>query len=45
MDGTCHCGAITCKVNGLPESETASNCTVCRRYGACGSTILQILVR
>ena len=33
IQGTCHCGAVTWRYEGLPESATACNCTVCRRYG------------
>ncbi len=33
MEGTCHCGAIVWRFEGIPESATACNCTVCRRYG------------
>lgn len=31
--GTCHCGAVQWELDGVPESATACNCTVCRRYG------------
>ena len=33
IQGACHCGAVTWKLNVMPESATACNCTVCRRYG------------
>jgi hypothetical protein len=33
MEGSCHCGAVHWSFAGLPESATACNCTVCRRYG------------
>jgi hypothetical protein len=33
MEGICHCGAIVWRFEGTPESATACNCTVCRRYG------------
>ncbi len=33
MDGSCHCGAVTWRFDGVPEGATACNCTVCRRYG------------
>ncbi len=33
IEGSCHCGALTWQFDGLPESATACNCTVCRRYG------------
>ncbi len=32
--GTCHCGAVTWNHDGLPESVTVCNCTLCRRTGA-----------
>lgn len=34
LDGTCHCGAVRWHLKTMPESVTACNCTVCRRYGA-----------
>lgn len=33
LDGTCHCGLIGWTFDGMPESVTACNCTLCRRYG------------
>ena len=33
IEGSCHCGAVKWKFNVVPESATACNCTVCRRYG------------
>ena len=33
LEGSCHCGAVNWTFNGMPESATACNCTVCRRYG------------
>jgi hypothetical protein len=33
IDGACHCGAVQWWFEGLPDSATACNCTVCRRYG------------
>jgi hypothetical protein len=33
IDGSCHCGAVRWRFDGMPESATACNCTVCRRYG------------
>jgi hypothetical protein len=33
MEGSCHCGAVRWSFAGVPESATACNCTVCRRYG------------
>jgi hypothetical protein len=34
LEGACHCGALRWRFDGMPESATACNCTVCRRYGA-----------
>jgi hypothetical protein len=33
IEGSCHCGAVCWSFEGVPESATACNCTVCRRYG------------
>jgi hypothetical protein len=33
IEGSCHCGAVTWRLDGTAESATACNCTVCRRYG------------
>ncbi|MEZ5924080.1 MAG: GFA family protein [Hyphomicrobiaceae bacterium] len=33
LTGTCHCGALTWTFDGMPESVTACNCSLCRRYG------------
>ena len=33
IDGTCHCGAVTWRMDAAPSSATACNCTICRRYG------------
>ena len=33
LKGSCHCGAASWSFDGIPESVTACNCTVCRRYG------------
>lgn len=33
LTGTCHCGALHWAFDGMPESATACNCTLCRRYG------------
>lgn len=32
--GSCHCGALRWTFDGDPDSATACNCTICRRYGA-----------
>jgi hypothetical protein len=34
VEGTCHCGAVRWTYRGEPDSATACNCTVCRRYAA-----------
>jgi hypothetical protein len=34
MEGSCHCGAVRWHFEGVPESATACNCSLCRRYGA-----------
>jgi hypothetical protein len=33
LEGSCHCGSVRWSFEGAPESVTACNCTVCRRYG------------
>ena len=33
IEGSCHCGAVHWTFAGVPESATACNCTLCRRYG------------
>ena len=33
IEGSCHCGAVRWAFEGLLESTTSCNCTVCRRYG------------
>src|SRR5579859_3144782 len=33
LEGSCHCGAVRWQFEGTPESATACNCTICRRYG------------
>lgn len=33
IEGSCHCGAVRWSFASLPDSATACNCTVCRRYG------------
>lgn len=33
IEGSCHCGAVHWRFDGIPESATICNCTVCRRYG------------
>ena len=34
MDGFCHCGAVHWSFEGIPETATTCNCSICRRYGA-----------
>ena len=34
LTGQCHCKALSWRFDGRPQSATACNCTVCRRYGA-----------
>ena len=34
MEGSCHCGAVRWRFEGVPESATACNCSICRRLGA-----------
>jgi len=34
MEGSCHCGAVRWSYEGVPQSATACNCSICRRYGA-----------
>src|SRR5690606_29361495 len=31
--GRCHCGAVNWTFDNQPDTATACNCTVCRRYG------------
>jgi len=33
LEGTCHCGSVHWHMDTMPDSVTACNCTVCRRYG------------
>ena len=33
LTGTCHCGDVGWTFDGMPDSVTACNCTLCRRYG------------
>ena len=33
IEGSCHCGAVRWTFDGMPDSVTACNCTLCRRYG------------
>ncbi|OYU42953.1 MAG: aldehyde-activating protein [Burkholderiales bacterium PBB4] len=33
LKGSCHCGGVHWQFKLMPESVTACNCTVCRRYG------------
>jgi hypothetical protein len=33
LEGSCHCGSVRWRLDTLPTSATACNCTACRRYG------------
>ena len=33
IQGACLCGAVHWRMDHMPESATACNCTACRRYG------------
>src|SRR5882724_7963074 len=33
ITGACHCESLRWTFDGEPESATACNCTICRRYG------------
>lgn len=33
IEGSCHCGSVRWRFDGMPEAATACNCTLCRRYG------------
>ena len=33
IEGSCHCGRVRWRFDGVPDGATACNCTVCRRYG------------
>ena len=33
LKGSCHCGRVGWRMDVEPESATACNCTICRRYG------------
>jgi hypothetical protein len=32
LEGSCHCGAVQWRFDGMPESVTACNCTVCLNF-------------
>jgi hypothetical protein len=34
LEGSCHCGMVRWTFDGAPETATACNCSICRRYGA-----------
>jgi hypothetical protein len=34
IEGSCHCGQVRWRFAGVPQSATACNCSVCRRWGA-----------
>jgi len=33
LEGKCHCGLVIWRLDRDPDSVTACNCTICRRYG------------
>ncbi len=33
IEGSCLCGAVRWRFEGVPDGATACNCTACRRYG------------
>ena len=33
IEGSCLCGAVQWRFEGMPDGATACNCTACRRYG------------
>lgn len=33
IEGSCLCGGVHWRFDGIPQSATACNCTACRRYG------------
>jgi hypothetical protein len=33
IEGSCLCGAVQWRFEGVPDGATACNCTACRRYG------------
>jgi hypothetical protein len=33
IQGSCHCGSVQWRFEGVPDGATACNCTLCRRYG------------
>ncbi|MBX3707924.1 MAG: GFA family protein [Pseudomonadales bacterium] len=33
ITGSCICGSVSWRFQGMPEGATACNCTACRRYG------------
>ena len=34
LEGSCLCGSVRWRFDGVPEAATICNCTSCRRYGA-----------
>ena len=34
LEGSCHCGQVRWRFEGVPKSASACNCSVCRRWGA-----------
>ena len=33
IHASCHCGAVRLEIAAAPETVTACNCSICRRYG------------
>ncbi len=33
VEASCHCGAVVLELQAPPETVTACNCSICRRYG------------
>ncbi len=33
IQGSCHCGAVHWRFEGMPDAATSCNCTICRRHG------------
>src|SRR4051794_26116457 len=47
LEGSCLCGKVRCRFDGVPEGATACNCTACRRCGVlwiCGHEGLDVNV-
>ncbi len=33
LAGSCHCGAVSWRMDVMPQTVTTCSCTICRRYG------------